>query len=481
MSWSDTTLGAPESWPSTLKTTLATMFRARHPMFLWWGPELIQFYNDAYVPSFGQGKHPRAMGQRGRECWQEIWPIIGPQIDDVMNRGHPELAPGPARTDLSQRPHRRRLLDLRLLAGDHRDGSVGGTLVVCSETTNRVMGERRTNLLHALVAATAGASDAASLASRAFTVLARAAADIPFTALYTREASSGQLIAIAAGGLTAEACRILGERVAARPEQGDLPASVPFALGELEAPATPAAFGSGLVREAYVAPLVVGDGRAPSFIVFGLSPTLSFDDPYRRFLEQITAHLQEASIRVEEAARRAAIELERKNLIEQAPVAAALLIGPNHVFALANPLFRAMVGRPDLVGRAYVDAFPELAQTPLAGVLDVVYRQGQPFVTNEYRVAIDHRGTGVVEENRFFKFNLEPVRDGQRRRLRHDGDRGRHHRTGRCAPRAGKNPGRARGALAHRRGGHPRQGRVPGDARPRAAQPAGADHHRARS
>ena len=48
-------------------------------MFLWCGPELVQFYNDAYIPSFGQGKHPAAMGQRGRDCWPEIWPIIGPQ------------------------------------------------------------------------------------------------------------------------------------------------------------------------------------------------------------------------------------------------------------------------------------------------------------------------------------------------------------------------------------------------------------------
>ena len=52
-------------------------------MFLWCGPELVQFYNDAYIPSFGQGKHPAAMGQRGRDCWPEIWPIIGPQIVDV--------------------------------------------------------------------------------------------------------------------------------------------------------------------------------------------------------------------------------------------------------------------------------------------------------------------------------------------------------------------------------------------------------------
>ena len=70
-----------------MRTTVQTLLHSRHPMFLWWGPELVQFYNDAYLPSFGHGKHPVAMGQRGAECWQEIWPIIWPQIDDVMSRG----------------------------------------------------------------------------------------------------------------------------------------------------------------------------------------------------------------------------------------------------------------------------------------------------------------------------------------------------------------------------------------------------------
>jgi len=58
-------------------------------MSLFWGPEHIQFYNDAYLPSFGRGKHPEAMGQRAAECWAEIWPIIGPQIDAVMLEAKP--------------------------------------------------------------------------------------------------------------------------------------------------------------------------------------------------------------------------------------------------------------------------------------------------------------------------------------------------------------------------------------------------------
>jgi PAS domain S-box-containing protein len=56
-------------------------------MFIWWGPDLIQFYNDAYRKTMGPERHPSALGQPGRECWQEIWPIIGPQIESILAGG----------------------------------------------------------------------------------------------------------------------------------------------------------------------------------------------------------------------------------------------------------------------------------------------------------------------------------------------------------------------------------------------------------
>src|SRR3954468_7274584 len=64
LDWSKTPLGPASQWPRSLVSLVSTMLHSRHPMFLWWGPELVQFYNDAYLPSFGAGKHPRAMGQR---------------------------------------------------------------------------------------------------------------------------------------------------------------------------------------------------------------------------------------------------------------------------------------------------------------------------------------------------------------------------------------------------------------------------------
>ncbi|WP_167231807.1 hybrid sensor histidine kinase/response regulator [Massilia rubra] len=85
--WSATPLGPPEQWPTLLKSTIRLILTSSHPMFLWWGRDLVQFYNDAYRQTMGPERHPSALGGCGRECWEEIWPIIGPQIELVMNGG----------------------------------------------------------------------------------------------------------------------------------------------------------------------------------------------------------------------------------------------------------------------------------------------------------------------------------------------------------------------------------------------------------
>ena len=82
--WASTSLGLPELWPQSLRTAVRLMLNTRHPMFIFWGPELLQFYNDAYRATMGPERHPAALGQRGRDCWGEIWDAIGPQIALVM-------------------------------------------------------------------------------------------------------------------------------------------------------------------------------------------------------------------------------------------------------------------------------------------------------------------------------------------------------------------------------------------------------------
>jgi len=84
--WSRTALGPAETWNESLKTIVSVILNSNFPMFLWWGDEMIQFYNDAYRPSLGEnGKHPFALGQTARECWPEIWSTIHPLIQQVRD------------------------------------------------------------------------------------------------------------------------------------------------------------------------------------------------------------------------------------------------------------------------------------------------------------------------------------------------------------------------------------------------------------
>ena len=83
--WQNTLLGNPENWPQSLRTTLGIVLSSKFPMFLWWGTELICFYNDAYRPILGVNrKNLSILGKPAKESFIEIWDIIKPLIDGVL-------------------------------------------------------------------------------------------------------------------------------------------------------------------------------------------------------------------------------------------------------------------------------------------------------------------------------------------------------------------------------------------------------------
>jgi signal transduction histidine kinase/ActR/RegA family two-component response regulator len=84
LAWNDHPMGAPATWPALLKSTLRMVLTSQHPMLVWWGDALVQFYNDAYLVTMGPERHPAALGQRGRECWADDWHVIGPETAHVM-------------------------------------------------------------------------------------------------------------------------------------------------------------------------------------------------------------------------------------------------------------------------------------------------------------------------------------------------------------------------------------------------------------
>jgi len=54
INWAKTSLGPVEFWPASLKTVLRLLLSSESQICVLWGPELIQFYNDGFVPSSAQ-------------------------------------------------------------------------------------------------------------------------------------------------------------------------------------------------------------------------------------------------------------------------------------------------------------------------------------------------------------------------------------------------------------------------------------------
>ena len=143
--WKSMPLGPPESWPLPLKTAVRLILNTGHPMYIWWGPDLVCFYNDAYRRTLGPERHPGSLGKPGREVWAEIWHLIGDQVDFVMS-GRGSTWDENRLVTITRFGRRDQIFwtySYSPIDEENSPAGVGGVLVVCSETTRVVLAERR--------------------------------------------------------------------------------------------------------------------------------------------------------------------------------------------------------------------------------------------------------------------------------------------------------------------------------------------------
>jgi PAS domain S-box-containing protein len=139
--WSRTLLGEPSSWPQALRMSVRLLLNCGHPMYIFWGASGACLYNDAYRQSIGPERHPSSLGRPAREVWDEIWDIIGCQIDQVMSGG------GATWHENALVPITRngKLEDVYWtysyspIEDPTAANGVGGVLVICVETTASVV------------------------------------------------------------------------------------------------------------------------------------------------------------------------------------------------------------------------------------------------------------------------------------------------------------------------------------------------------
>ncbi|MGB3293126.1 MAG: ATP-binding protein [Phormidesmis sp.] len=135
--WSQTPLGSVAGWPQSLRTALGILLASRQPMLMWWGPELIQLYNDAYRPILGPTKHPQALGQRAEDCWSEEWQAMEPVIQQVKTGESSETKDGPV--FLERNGHLKECyFSYAYSPIRNDDGQINGVLCICREETAQV-------------------------------------------------------------------------------------------------------------------------------------------------------------------------------------------------------------------------------------------------------------------------------------------------------------------------------------------------------
>jgi PAS domain S-box-containing protein len=325
--WSATPLGAPENWSPALRAMVPILLANRFPQMLWWGPEYISIYNDAYRPILGL-KHPRALGIPVRDCWSEIWDILQPLIDTPFKGGPPTWS-----DDFEFQLNRAGFIEethftvaYSAVPDDAAPGGIGGVLATVHEITEKVVGQRRTTVLRDLGARTAEARTAAEACVISAEMLRPHIKDIPFALLYVADPSGNHARLAASCGVD-ESADIRPSLIHLDESGSDSPwpLAVAHHTGQIEVvtdlssrfAAIPPGPWSDPPQCAAIVPIRSHVAhQTAGFLIAGLSSRLQFDEGYQNFVElaatQIATAIANAQVYEEERKRAEALaEIDR--------------------------------------------------------------------------------------------------------------------------------------------------------------------------
>lgn len=297
--WSDTAIGPMENWSPTLRIMVRFLLANRFPLLLWWGPDYVSIYNDAYCPVLGD-KHPWGLGKPVSECWSEIWHVLKPLIDTPFHGG-----PATWNDDIELEINRHGFQEethftiaYSAVPDEAAANGIGGVLATVTEITGKVVGERRTVILRDLAARTGEARTPDEACTIAAETLGKHAKDVPFALLYLLDSDRKMArLAAAAGVKRGEALcpELVTLKDALEDEGWNLHATTaPLIVNDLQS-RFPGAPSTSLTHTAVVLPIAGLDQReTDGFLVVGVNPRLNLDEHHHDFLQLMKAQVASA-------------------------------------------------------------------------------------------------------------------------------------------------------------------------------------------
>ena len=373
--WAGTPLGPAEQWPQSLKTAVRITLTCRQPMFVWWGEEFYNLYNDAYIPILG-AKHPHSFARPASEVWSEIWHEIGPRAESallgdegtfdedlllVMDRhGYPEET----------------YFSFSYSPVPNDDGGTGGMICACTEETRRVIGERRLTLLRELALQTENAKSRDEVWSGSARALLSDPHDFPFAAFYSFAPDDNTLTLKSNVRLAGNGSPLpqVVDVAAADPDwslASVLESNEPVRIIDLSQRCADLPGGAWEIspdRAAIVAITSPGTGRPAGVLVAGLNPYRPFNDDDAGFVQLMTDQIAAVIARVE------AFETEREraeSLAELDQAKTAFFSNVSHEFR--TPLTLILGPIEELIARAESVNLPDDALS----LLDAAHRNGK--------------------------------------------------------------------------------------------------------